>query len=134
MRQLFQQVMDKIGIQPGMVVAAVGAEVGYFSVYVAKRVDKYTIRPLLSLKRLFFDETAGGIRYQYSSHGSQEEWMDYLEFIARVTSHIPDKGQVMIRYYGLYSNAHRGKIRKAAAQPSYPLIIEDGPAFVLAKG
>ena len=31
-------------------------------------------------------------------------------FIARVTSHIPDKGQVMIRYYGLYSNAHRGKM------------------------
>jgi len=28
--------------------------------------------------------------------------MDYLEFIARVTSHIPDKGQVMVRYYGLY--------------------------------
>jgi len=27
--------------------------------------------------------------------------MDYLEFIARVTSHIPDKGQVMVRYYGL---------------------------------
>jgi len=27
--------------------------------------------------------------------------MDYLEFIARVTSHVPDKGQVMIRYYGL---------------------------------
>jgi len=33
--------------------------------------------------------------------------MDYLEFIARVTSHIPDKGQVMIRYYGVYANAHR---------------------------
>jgi hypothetical protein len=61
------------------------------------------IRPLLSLKRLFFDETAGKVRYQYSRHGSQEESMDYLEFIARVTSHIPDKGQVMIRYYGLYS-------------------------------
>jgi len=36
--------------------------------------------------------------------------MDYLEFIARVTSHIPDKGQVMVRYYGLYANAHRGKM------------------------
>jgi hypothetical protein len=23
-----------------------------------------------------------------------------------VTSHIPDKGQVMVRYYGLYANAH----------------------------
>jgi hypothetical protein len=32
--------------------------------------------------------------------------MDYLEFIARVTSHVPDKGQVMVRYYGLYANAH----------------------------
>jgi hypothetical protein len=31
--------------------------------------------------------------------------MDYLEFIARVTSHIPDKGQVMVRYHGLYANA-----------------------------
>jgi len=35
--------------------------------------------------------------------------MDYLEFIARVTSHIPDKGQVTVRYYGLYDNAHRGE-------------------------
>jgi hypothetical protein len=32
--------------------------------------------------------------------------MDYLEFIARVTSHIPNKGQVMVRYYGLCANAH----------------------------
>lgn len=51
--------------------------------------------------------------------------MDYLEFIARVTSHIPDKGQVMVRYYGLYSNAHRGKMRKREVAPSRPLIIED---------
>jgi ABC-type phosphonate transport system ATPase subunit len=37
--------------------------------------------------------------------------MDYLEFISRVTSHIPDKGQVMVRYYGLYANVHRGKVK-----------------------
>lgn len=49
------------------------------------------IRPLLSLKRLFFDESKGKVRYQYDNHGSQEELMDYLEIIARVTSHIPDK-------------------------------------------
>jgi hypothetical protein len=90
----------------------------------AERVGRYMIRPVLSLKRLFFDETSGKIRYQYSRDGSREESMDYLEFIARVTSHIPDKGQVMIRYYGLYSNAHRGKMRKAG----------DDPAYVPAKG
>ena len=34
--------------------------------------------------------------------------MDYLEFIARVTSHNLDKGQVTIRYFGLYANARSG--------------------------
>jgi hypothetical protein len=38
--------------------------------------------------------------------------MDYLEFIAQVTSHIPDKGQIMVSYYGLYANTHRGKAKK----------------------
>ena len=94
----------------------------------AERVGKYMIRPVLSLKRLFFDETSGRVRYQHSRHSSQEESMDYLEFIARVTSHIPDKGQVMIRYYGLYSNAHWGKVRRAWIQPSHPPIIEVGPS------
>jgi hypothetical protein len=65
------------------------------------------IWPLLNLKRLFFDETAGKVRYQHSRHGSQEEPMDYLEFIVRVTSHIPDKGQVMIRHLKLTFEAER---------------------------
>ncbi len=60
--------------------------------------------------------------------------MDYLEFIARVTSHIPDKGQVMIRYYGLYSNAHRGKKRKAEVDPSHPPIIDEKETYVPSKG
>jgi len=60
--------------------------------------------------------------------------MDYLEFIARVTSHIPDKGQVTLRYYGLYSNAHRGKMRKAGVDPSHPPIIDDEISFVPSKG
>jgi len=36
----------------------------------AERVGKYMIRPLLSLKRLFFDETKGKVRFQYSRQGS----------------------------------------------------------------
>jgi len=42
-----------------------------------------------------------------------------------VTSHIPDKGQVMIRYFGLYANAHRGKIRKAEKEGQKLLIIKE---------
>jgi hypothetical protein len=55
-------------------------------------------------------------------------------FIARVTSHIPDKGQVTVRYYGLYANAHRGMIKKASLG-SFPLRIgEDELRRLPAKG
>jgi len=100
----------------------------------AERVGKYMIRPILSLKRLSFDQAQGQVIYQYGKHRSKLERMDYLEFIARVTSHIPDKGQVMIRYYGLYSNAHRGKMRKRGVDPSHPPIIEDETPFVPSRG
>jgi hypothetical protein len=58
------------------------------------------------------DEEEGKVIYQYGDGDTDRVEMDYLDFIARVTAHIPDKGQVMIRYYALYSNAHRGKEKK----------------------
>ncbi len=88
----------------------------------AERVGKYMIRPLLSLERLSLDEREGKVCYRYGKEAKELERMDYLEFIARVTSHIPDKGQVTVRYYGLYANAHRGKIKKASLG-SFPLRI-----------
>jgi hypothetical protein len=62
------------------------------------------------------------VSYRYGKEGEEEERMDYLEFIARVTSHIPEKGQVMVRYFGLYANAHRGKVRKSE-EAAHPLVI-----------
>ena len=100
----------------------------------AERIGKYMIRPILSLRRLSLDEEQGHIVYQYGKHNGETEHMDYLEFIARVTSHIPDKGQVMIRYYGIYANAHRGKKKKARVDPSCPLIIEDEASFMPSSG
>jgi hypothetical protein len=44
---------------------------------------------------------------RYGKGAKEQETMDYLEFIARVTSHIPDKGQVTVRYYGLNETAPR---------------------------
>jgi hypothetical protein len=62
--------------------------------------------------------------WKYGDRDADRVEMDYLDFIARVTAHIPDKGQVMIRYYALYSNAHRGKEKKrdeaAAVMPCLP--------------
>jgi hypothetical protein len=91
----------------------------------AERVGKYMIRPLLSLERLSFSEKEGKVIYRYGKEAEEVERMDYLEFIARVTSHIPDKGQVMIRYFGLYANAHRGKVRKSEEAAGKLVIIEE---------
>jgi hypothetical protein len=92
------------------------------------------IRPLLSLERLSLDEREGKVCYRYGKDREEVEQMDYLEFIARVTSHIPDKGQVTVRYYGLYANAHRGKIRKASLALSPFLIVEEELRPLPSKG
>ena len=92
------------------------------------------IRPLLSLERLSFSEKEGQVCYRYGKEAREMERMDYLEFIARVTSHTPDKGQVTVRYYGLYANAHRGKVRKASLR-AFPLrIVEEELRRRPAKG
>ena len=100
----------------------------------AERVGKYIVRPLLSLDRLSFDEREGEVCYRYGEKPQEVERMDYLDFIARVTSHIPDKGQVTVRYFGLYAGAHRGKVRKR--QPHKPpfLIIEEESPRVPRRG
>jgi hypothetical protein len=64
------------------------------------------VRPILALDRLLFLEHEGKVGYRHGQNGAELETMDYLEFIARVTSHIPDKGQVMVRYYGLCKAQH----------------------------
>jgi len=60
--------------------------------------------------------------------------MDYLEFIARLSSHIPDKGQAMVRYDGLSANAHRGKVRKAVVSPLTLRMSEEDRKPVPSKG
>ena len=47
---------------------------------------------------------------------------------------IPDRGQVTIRYSGLYANAHRGKLRKASLE-AFPLrMMEEELRPIPAKG
>jgi hypothetical protein len=92
------------------------------------------IRPVLSLERLSFLEREGKVGYRWDQDRAEQEAMDYLEFIARITSHIPDKGRVTVRYYGLYANAHRGKVRKASVSPFVLRMAEDDLKPVPSKG
>jgi ribosomal protein S27E len=100
----------------------------------AERIGKYMVRPVLALERLSFLEREGWVGYRHGDDGAELERMDYLELIARVTSQIPDKGQVMVRYYGLYANAHRGKVRKAGHVPVALGMLEEELPRVSSKG
>ena len=100
----------------------------------AERIGKYMVRPILALDRLSFLEREGRIGYRHGDDGAELERMGYLELIARVTSHIPDKGQIMVRYYGLYANAHRGKVRKATRVPVALEMLEEELPRVPSKG
>ena len=43
-----------------------------------------------------------------------------LEWIARITSHIPRKGAKQVIYYGAYSQAWRGRERRQGILPKAP--------------
>ena len=86
------------------------------------KVGYYIIRPPASASRLKAD---GGVLtylarageaacYDASLFVPPGENFDYLDWIARLTSHVPDKGFKALRYCGFYSNRSRGAARKAA--------------------
>jgi len=47
-----------------------------------------------------------------------------LEWLAAMCSHIPNRGEQMVRYYGWYSNVSRGKRQKEGSDDAIPCILE----------
>jgi hypothetical protein len=66
---------------------------------------------------------AAQVEYQ-SKDGKETKVFDALEWLAAMCSHVPGKGEQMVRYYGYYSNVARGKRKKADADDNIPCILE----------
>ena len=47
-----------------------------------------------------------------------------MEWLAAMCSHIPNRGEQMVRYYGWYSNVSRGKRQMAGKDDDIPCILE----------
>ena len=95
----------------------------------ATRLARYCARRPMALERLTYDRTAATVTYRSDkSEGptAGTETADPLEFLARVLTHIPDKGQVTTRCYGWYASRSRGMRRRA--QPA----AADAPAPIVA--
>ena len=50
-----------------------------------------------------------------SKDGKEKKTYDALEWLAAMGSHVPERGQQSVRYYGAYANAFRGRQRKREA-------------------
>jgi hypothetical protein len=58
-----------------------------------------------------------------SKDGKQEKVFDALEWLAAMGSHVPNKAEQMVRYYGYYSNVSRGKRGKLNLDEAIPCIL-----------
>ena len=47
-----------------------------------------------------------------------------MEWLAAMCSHVPNKGEQMVRYYGYYSNVSRGKRKRNDQDKRIPSILE----------
>ena len=59
-----------------------------------------------------------------SKDGTEEKVFDALEWLAAMCSHVPNKGEQMVRYYGYYSNVSRGKRKREDQDDRIPSILE----------
>jgi hypothetical protein len=82
----------------------------------AVRLARYCARNPVALERLDYQSGSDTLTYhsdKATGPTAGSETVDALEFLARVASHIPDKGQVLQRYYGWYASRTRSIRRRA---------------------
>jgi len=75
-----------------------------------ENLARYIIRASFSQERMTYIPEETKVIYQ-SKDGKDEKVFEPLEWIAAMCSHVPNKGEQMVRYYGFYSPAFRGMAR-----------------------
>lgn len=88
-----------------------------------ENLARYIIRASFSQERMTYIPEESKVSYQ-SKDGKEEKVFDALEWLAAMCSHVPNKGEQMVRYYGYYSNVSRGKRQKENQDNLIPYILE----------
>jgi hypothetical protein len=88
----------------------------------------YLVRNPLSLKKLVYLDGRQAVLYRSRMNptlGRNFEAMDPLEWLARVSDHIPDPGQHRTLFYGEYSNRARGAVH--CSEPDTTSVTAEPP-------
>ena len=94
-----------------------------------ENLARYVIRASFSQERMIYipasDCSDGAAKVLYESKdGNTQKAFDALDWLALLTTHIPNRGEQMVRYYGFYSNKSRGLRKKAGIDNEVPALIE----------
>jgi hypothetical protein len=81
------------------------------------------VRASCSQERMSYIPEESKVAYQ-SKDGKEEKVFDALEWLAAMCSHVPNKGEQMVRYYGYYSNVSLGKRKMQDVDELIPSILE----------
>ncbi len=87
-----------------------------------ENLSRYIIRASFSQERMTYVSEEAKVVYK-SKDRRQEKIFHALEWIAAMCSHVPDKGEQMVRYYGFYSNVSRGKRKIQDQDDQYNVIV-----------
>ena len=88
-----------------------------------ENLARYIVRASFSQERMTYVKDESKVIYQ-SKDGKEEKTFDALEWLAAMCSHVPNKGEQMVRYYGYYSNVARGKRKMQEKDEDIPSILE----------
>jgi hypothetical protein len=88
---------------------------------------RYIIRASFSQERMRYLDHGGTVVYA-GKNGNDRKVFDAGEWLAAMCSHVPNRGEQMVRYYGWYSNVLRGKRQKKNTTDVIPCIIESDRA------
>jgi hypothetical protein len=95
----------------------------------------YIIRACFSQQRMTYipakDSLDGQAKVIYKSKdGRVSKTFEALDWLAQLVTHIPNKGEQMVRYYGYYSNKSRGMRKKAGSADQVPALVESSVSSV----
>jgi len=88
-----------------------------------ENLARYIIRASFSQERMRYLEKEGTVIYR-SRDSKEQKIFPALEWLAAMCSHIPNRGEQMVRYYGYYSNVSRGKRKETGTDDAIPCILE----------
>lgn len=94
-----------------------------------ENLARYIIRASFSQERMTYiaaedsSDKVAKVIYQ-SKDAKTSKTFDALDWLAQLVTHIPNKGEQMVRYYGFYSNKSRGLRKKAGTDNLVPALID----------